>query len=94
MRAATTKIPHLLYEKGLLKIPNEMCDFIKNWWFIWWEQEKTPEIYKNTKSENKGKNYPFGCPPIPMSAKIEAVCFPVSKNTENKPDLHEVLRES
>ena len=28
MRAATTKIPHLLYEKDLLKTPNGMYDFI------------------------------------------------------------------
>ena len=45
---------------------------------------KTP---KYTQSENKGKNSPFGCPPIPTSTKKEADCFPVSENTENKPDL-------
>ena len=28
MRTATTKIPHLLYEKDLLKAPNGMCYFI------------------------------------------------------------------
>ena len=39
-----------------LKTLNEMCDFIYNWWFIWWELEKTPEIYKN---ENKGKKFPI-----------------------------------
>ena len=58
MRAATTKIPHLLYEKGLLKTPNEMCDFIYNLWFIyneciWWEWEKNPEMYKNRKQGKK-----------------------------------------
>ena len=58
-----------------------MYDFIYNLWFIyneciWWEREKNPEIYKNTKSEN-----------IHLSAKMEADCFPVSENTENKPDL-------
>ena len=46
--------------------------------------EKNP---KYTKSENKGKNSQFGCPPIPTSTKMEADCFPVSENTENKPDL-------
>ena len=43
---------------------------------------KNPEIYKR---RNKGKNSPFGCPhPV---YEVEADCFPVSKNTENKPDL-------
>ena len=42
---------------------------------------------KYTKGENKGKKSPFGCPPIPTSTKMEANCFPVSENTENKPDL-------
>ena len=32
-----------------------MCDFIYNWWFIWWEWEKNPEIYKNTKAKTKEK---------------------------------------
>ena len=35
MRAATTKITHLLYEKGLLKTPNTMYDFIYNLSFIY-----------------------------------------------------------
>ena len=35
MRAATTKIPHFLYEKDLLKTPYGMNDFIYNWWFIY-----------------------------------------------------------
>ena len=34
MRAATTKIPHLLYEKDLLKTPSTMHDFIYNLWFF------------------------------------------------------------
>ena len=42
---------------------------------------------KYTKNENKGKNSPFGCPPIPRFSKMEAHCFPVSENTESKPDL-------
>ncbi len=46
--------------------------------------EKTP---KYIQGENQGKNPPFGCPPIPPSTKMEADCFPVSENTENKPDL-------
>ena len=45
---------------------------------------ENPEIYTN---ENQGKSSPFGCPPIPPSTRMEADCFPVSENTENKPDL-------
>ena len=46
---------------------------------------KNPE---NEKDETKEKRFsPFGCPPIPPSTKMEADCFPVSENTENKPDL-------
>ena len=89
MRAATTKIPHLLYEKGLFKTLHEMCDFIYNWWFIWWEWEKNPEIYKNMKAKTKEK-----IPPIHPFAKMEADCFPVSENTENKPNLPLVGRGS
>ena len=55
MRAATTKIPHLLYEKGLLKTPNKMCGLIYNWWFICWEWEKNSEIYENAKAKTKEK---------------------------------------
>ena len=39
--------------------------------------EKKTETYNN---ENKGKNSPFGCPPIPPSIKLEADCFPGRKN--------------
>ena len=46
-----------------------------------------PRNIQKYKSENKGKNSLFSYPPIPPSAKMEADCFPVSKNTENKPDL-------
>ena len=42
---------------------------------------KTPK-YIQTKPR---KNSRFGCPPIPPSTKMEADCFPVSENTENKP---------
>ena len=45
---------------------------------------KTPK-YIQTKT--KEKIPPFGWPPITPSTKMEAVCFPVSENTENKPDL-------
>ena len=45
--------------------------------------EKRRNIYK----QKPRKNSPFGCPPIPTSTKMEADCFPVSENTENKPDL-------
>ena len=86
MRAATTKIPHLLYEKSLLKTPNVMYDFIYSLWFIyneciWWGWEKKP---KKRKDETKEKIFPFGCPPV---YEMEADCFLLSENTENKPDL-------
>ena len=29
-------------------------------------------------------------PPLPLSTKMEADCFPVSENTEKKPHLPEV----
>ena len=45
--------------------------------WIWWEWEKTPEIYIH---EKQGKNSTFGCPPIPTSIKLEADCFPDRKN--------------
>ena len=40
-----------------------------------------------TKKTKPRKNSPFGYPTIPPSTKMEADCFPVSENTENKPDL-------
>ena len=39
---------------------------------------KTPKYIQ--KQRNKGKNPPFGCPPIPPSIKLEADCFPGRKN--------------
>ena len=58
MHAATTKIPHFLYEKGLFKTPNEMRDFICNLWFIyneciWWEWEKKPRNLQKAKTKEK-----------------------------------------
>ena len=44
---------------------------------------KKNEIYKRG---NKGKNSPFGHPPIPVY-EVEADCFPMSENMENKLDL-------
>ena len=49
MRAATIKIPHLLYEKDLLKTPKIMYDFIYNLWFMNvydGDGRKTRNIYK------------------------------------------------
>ena len=46
--------------------------------------EKNPEVCTKRKTR---KNSPFGYPPIPPSTKMEADCFPVSENTEKKPDL-------
>ena len=39
---------------------------------------KTPKYIQ--KQRNKGKNPPFGCPPIPPSIELEADCFPGRKN--------------
>ena len=39
--------------------------------------EKPLNIYKSKKQR---KNPPFGCPPIPLSIKLEADCFPGRKN--------------
>ena len=91
MRAATTKIPHLLYEKDLLKTPKVMYDFIYNLTFIynesiWWGWEKKP---KHEKYETKEKDFPR-LVALPVY-EMEADCFPVSENTENKPDPPTVL---
>ena len=51
MRAAITKIPHLLYEEVLLKIPRLMNDFIYKYDLftmnVMGMGEKTRNIYKN-----------------------------------------------
>ena len=86
MRAATTKIPHLLDEKDLLKTPKVMYDFYNLWFIynecIWWGWEKKPEIYKAKTKEKIPRLVVH-----PPSTKMEADCFPVSENTENKLDL-------
>ena len=70
--AAITKIPHVLYERSLLKT--------RKWWMIFIHDLYTmnvmgmgenPEI-----NEKQGKKSPFGCPPIPPSLRSEADCFP------------------
>ena len=45
------------------------------------------EKLRNIQNENQGKNSAFGYPPILPSMKMKTDCFPVSENTENKPDL-------
>ncbi len=67
-----------------------MYDFIYNLWFIynesiWWGLEKKKQKDKDETKEQRFS--PFGFPPIPPSTKMKADCFPVSENTENKPDL-------
>ena len=42
---------------------------------------------ENEKRMKPRKNSRFGCPPLTPSTKIEADCFPVFENTEDKPDL-------
>ena len=86
MRAAITKIAHLLYEKGLLKIPKVMNDFIYNLWFIynesiWWEWG---EKNQNERDETKEKDFARLVPLHPPVYEMEADFFPVSENTENK----------
>ena len=60
-------------------------------WFIykndiWWEREKNPEIQKQMRKPRK--RFPILLPSHPPVYEMEADCFPVSENTENKPDLH------
>ena len=69
-----------------------MYDFIYNLWFIyneciWSKWEKNPEIYKNIKGEKQRKKFPVLLPSHTPVYEIKADCFPVSENTENKPDL-------
>ena len=54
--------------------------------FIWWEWEKTPEMRWNEKCRNQGK-IPRWLPSYPHVYEMEAGCFPVSEDTENKPGL-------
>ena len=56
MRAATTKIPHLLYEKDLLKTPIEMCDFIYNDLYDG-DERKTPK-YTKIQEQKQRKKFP------------------------------------
>ena len=72
-------------EKNLLKTPEVMHDFIYNLWIFLQmnsydgDGRKTPKYIQ--KQRNKGKNPPFGWPPIPPpSIKLEADCFPGRKN--------------
>ena len=86
MRAAVTKIPHLLYEEGLLKT-QKWCMILFTIYHLFTVDmmgmgEKNP---KNIYMKKQGKNSLFGCPPIPRSMKLEADCFP--GRTGNKPDL-------
>ena len=67
MRAAVTKIPHLLYEEDLLKSRKWYMIFIYNIWFMYKDMmgmgEKKNE--KNIYTRKTRKNSPFGFPPIP-----------------------------
>ena len=72
-----------------------MYDFIYNLWFIYNEfcmmgmREKARNIQKKKKNEyeNQGKMWLPSNNPI---YEMEADCFPVPENTENKPDLPKV----
>ncbi len=57
MHAATTKIPHLLYEENLLKTQRWYMIFIYKIWFMYNDMmgmgEKKPEKYIYTKIRKK-----------------------------------------
>ena len=84
MRAAVTKIPHLLYEEDQLKTRKWYMIFIYNIWFMYNDMmgmgEKKTEKYIYTRKTRK--NSPVGFPPIPPSIKLEADCFPGRKKPE------------
>ena len=65
MRAAVTKIPHLLYEENLLKTRKWYMIFIYKIWFMYTDMmgmgEKPRKIY--IQERKQGKNSPFGFPP-------------------------------
>ena len=66
-----------------------MYDFIYNLWYIYNELcmmgmgEKSRNI-QNTKTKEK---FPVWLPSHSPVYEMEADCFPVFENTENKPDL-------
>ena len=87
-QTANTKIPHLLCGKTYLKPRMEwMILFTIYGLFrkMWYDGDgrKTP---KYTKDEIKEKIPRLVALPSPVY-EVEADCFPVSENTENKPDL-------
>ena len=57
-----------------------MNDFIYNIWFIY----KNVIYIQKTKQRKK---FPVWLPSHPSVYEVGADCFPVSENTENKPDL-------
>ena len=76
-------------KKGLLKTPDVMYDFIYNLWFIYNElcMMGMGENPRNVQKAKTRKKFPVWLPSHPPSTKMEADCFPVSENTENKPEL-------
>ena len=81
MRAAVTKIPHLLDEEGLLKTRKRCMILFTIYGLFTMDMmgmgEKNP---KNIYMKKQGKNSLFGCPPIPPFIELEADCFPDRKN--------------
>ena len=68
-----------------------MDDFIYNLWFIYNHcvmgvGEKPRNIYR---AKTKEKKFPVWLPSHPPVYEMETDCFPVSENTENKPDLED-----
>ena len=68
-----------------------MYDFIYNLWFIYHEfcmigMGEKPRNIQNTKNKGKFAVWLSFHHPPPVD-EMEANCFPVSENTETKPDL-------
>ena len=70
-------------KKDLLKTPKVMYDLFTMNLYAGNGRKTT----KYVQYEKQGKIPRLVAPPIFPSTKMEADCFPVSENTENKPDL-------
>ena len=92
MRAAATKIPHLLYEKDLLKNTEWNLWFylqlmIYLQWILYDGNGRNPPKYTKNEYDKQRKKFPVWLPSHPPDYEMEADCFPVSENTKNKPVL-------
>ena len=72
-------------KKDLLKTPNGICGYIYNGCYMMGMGEKPRNIQKtNAKIKEK---FPVWLPTHSPVYEMEADCFPVSENIENKPNL-------